>query len=278
MKRERDDERRRPKPRFTGPTQSCKFCSQKFDETLSKCPSCGKFNTPGTYATGGDETKLLSEVSPLPLQKIQTGPWDPCFSDGGGIVLTSVTLLGGAPGAGKSTLTLQMCGAIASATGREVLFVAKEQSEEEVKNHAIRIGVLHHHLIRLFPMGASGDLGPILMARKPCATIVDSLSKFASDPEKAVQVCKFFKEYAVQLKMPVIIIDHVTKDGDFAGLMSLQHEVDTLITIFPIQDVHKNMREMVTHKNRFGPAFEPIHLIMTGDKGLVKYEKQAEEL
>ena len=198
----------------------------------------------------------------FPLTRIQSGPWDKCF--GGGIVTTSVTIIGGCPAAGKSTMALQLSNRIAEVTNREIIYVGTEESVQEIKSRAIRLQLTCMHLIRIHPMGSSADLGSILTSRKPSAIILDSLPGLTSDPEIAVELCKRFKDYAVELNAPVIIIDHVTKGDDFAGLMQLQHAVDTLLSLFPNEN---GMRELATVKNRFGPANISVKLGMA-ERGL----------
>lgn len=243
-------------------TRACAVCDHRFENSLSKCPSCGHWNIPKITTDGTDQTILLSEVSSKPIQRISTGPWDKCF--GGGIVTTSVALIGGVPGAGKSTMSLQLADTIAEITNREIIYVGAEESVEEIKDRAMRLNLTQMGKIRMYPMGSNVDLGVILKNRKPSAIFLDSLPGLVSDPEVAVELCKRFKEYAVELKSPVIVIDHVTKDEDFAGLMALQHAVDTLITL---NRDDRGVRYLTTIKNRFGPANISVVLEMT-EKGL----------
>jgi len=191
-----------------------------------------------------------------------TGPWDICF--GGGIVTTSVTLIGGEPGAGKSTMSLQLSNEIARITNREIIYVGAEESAEEIKHRAMRLELTHMHLIRVHPMGSNADLGAILLNRKPSAVILDSLPGLVSDPEMAVELCGRFKDYAVELNCPIIVIDHVTKDNEFAGFKALEHKVDTTIA-FNVDD--GGLRYLTTIKNRFGPAHVSVMMKMT-EKGL----------
>ena len=200
--------------------RSCGFCAHKFDESKAQCPSCGQWNIPSAVNDSTDQTILLSDVSEKPINRIVTGPWDRCF--GGGIVTVSVTLLGGVPGAGKSTMSLQMADQIGLKTKREVIYIGAEESVEEIKYRAMRLDLKAMNLIRLHPMGSSADLGEIIKSRKPSAVILDSLPGLVSDPDVAVELCKRFKEYSVEYQFPTIIIDHVTKDNDFAGFMQLQ--------------------------------------------------------
>ena len=244
----------------------CKNCDHRFDVAKSQCPSCGLWNIPPRANDTSDQTVLLSEVSNDPISRIETGPWDKCFSMEGGIVTTSVTIIGGAPGAGKSTMSLQLSDRVAEVTEREVIYIGAEESAKEIKSRAMRLQLKAMHRIRVHPMGSSADLGAILQSRKPSAIILDSLPGLMNDPEMAVEMCKRFKDYAVELNAPVIIIDHVTKDGDLAGLMALQHAVDTLMTLFP-DGMTKNGRELITVKNRFGPANVVVRMDMT-ERGL----------
>jgi len=170
-------------------------------------------------------------------------------------------------------MALQLSDKICQITKKEIIYIGTEETAQQIKARASRLGVINMDRIRIFPMGANSDLGGILLSRKPCAVILDSLPGLTNDPEQAVELCKRFKEYAVELNAPIIIIDHVTKDDDFAGLMQLQHAVDTTITIFP--DKH-GTRQMTTIKNRFGPANFSIEMEMT-EKGLIEGEEFDEE-
>lgn len=264
-----------PKIKKKMQVQSCHRCEEKFDASKSQCPACGHWNTGQSNNEGDDQTLLLSEVEDIPLRQIKTGPWDVAFcKESPGIVSTSVTLLGGAPGAGKSTMAIQLCDEIAESEQREVFYIGAEESKGEYRSRARRLGLRNLKLIRLYPMGASSDIGGILRTRRPCAIVIDSLPGLTEDQEEAADICKTFKEYAVELDAPVIIIDHVTKDGDLAGLMALQHHVDTLLTLFPNDDTE--VRTLTVRKNRYGAANFDTSLLMTG-KGLVAYTEPEED-
>jgi DNA repair protein RadA/Sms len=197
----------------------------------------------------------------LPVRRIPTGPWDPCFGieideDGKehiGIVSNSSTLIGGAPGAGKSTLALQLCGAIVDSTGREVLYIATEEATSPIRARALRLGIRHVDRIRMIPIGVDADLGAIMRNRKPAAFVIDSLSNAFPDTRDQVEFCKAIKKYCVELDSPALIIDHVNKDVDFAGLMDLQHEVDTTL-LFTVYEDEDELRELKTVKTRNGPC------------------------
>lgn len=271
--------------------RACKRCEKPYPTIQSRCPSCGHWDSPVSSMLNADETVLLSEVSDSPLKYIQnTGPWDPCFSHAcaspprcqckpkrlGGIVTVSVTLLGGGPGAGKSTLALQISDRIAEVTGKEIIYVGAEEAKEQIKDRALRLKVKNMSLLRVYPMGASSDLGAILTRRKPAAIIVDSLPGLIGDPEQAVELAKRFKEYAVTLEAPVILIDHITKDDEFAGFMALQHEVDTTMQ-FTKYESDDPSRILETVKNRFGDSIS-VPLEMTGE-GLIagSYDDEDDE-
>jgi DNA repair protein RadA/Sms len=255
-------------------TRACRMCNVAFNAERSQCPSCGSWHVPqgmwGKAANGvdlKDETLLLSEVAESEVERILTGPWDKCF--GGGIARTAVNLIGGEPGAGKSTIALHIADEIANKTTTgEVLYVGAEESAKEVKARAARIGIKNYARIRILPMGAIAELGDVLLSRRPCAVMLDSLPGFVSDPEEAVVMCQRLKAYAVELNAPMLVIDHVNKDRDFAGLMKLQHAVDGLFTLFKdfrdgMPDSMKELRVMSVEKNRFGPAGVEVHFLMT---------------
>jgi len=261
--------------------QACRRCKDSFSIDKSKCPSCGFWNMTIVSDPNEDKTVLLSDTDGMVVSRISTGPWDNCwgfhFDDHGvksiGMVTTSVTLLGGVPGAGKSTLALQMANCIAKSTAREVLYISAEESNAEIRSRAKRLKLDSQNLIRLIPIGVPVELGGIMMHRKPVALIADSLPKIAPDPADAVSFCEKLKAYAIELNCPVIIIDHVTKEEEFAGMMALQHAVDTTLLFTVYGD---EVRELKTVKNRNGPSGTKVFLNMT-ELGLMHRDPSEDE-
>lgn len=240
--------------------------------TKVHCKECGAI-TFGNENSSKDSTVLLSEVTAETVPRIESGPWDPCF--GGGLALGSVSLISGAPGGGKSTLALQMVGAVAARTNREGLYVAAEEDGKQVRDRASRLGIARPDLIRLVSAvgGFSGDLGAIMKERKPVITVVDSLPGLIGKEDNSglgEEFAKWLKSRAIEHDMPIIIINHVNKAEDAAGTMALQHDVDTTVTLFA--DEHSEAREMFTVKNRFGPAHVTVRLLMT-EHGIIPLGK-----
>jgi DNA repair protein RadA/Sms len=255
-------------PKISG--QPCSFCGRIFGKNLSKCPRCK--TKAGSTSLDRGHTMLLSDAAGKPPARISTGPWDRCWGpangrDPDGIVTTSVSLIGGLRGGGKSTLSLQLCDNIAKKVGREVLYICSEEDIPEVQLRAERIKIACKHLIRGLTTTTGtesfGQLESILAQYQPCAIILDSIpGLMGPDQAGAVDLCKLMKTYSVKLKAPSILIDHVNKDGDFAGKEELQHTPDTCITLFP-RPGQENVRVLTTEKNRFGQAFVSVALEMT---------------
>lgn len=256
-------------------TRTCRRCDHDFPEERSQCPSCKFWNhdNPIRLVDGqnSDQTVLLSDVTASTTSRIKTGPWDACF--GGGVVRSSVVLIGGAPGAGKSTFALQLADGIAKVTKEEILYIAAEEANEPIKARAERLKLKNAKLIRLVPMGATSDLKEIFLNRRPTAIILDSLSGIAKDINEEVDMAEALKDYAVELNAPVLIVDHVNKQEEFAGLMELQHVVDTTVSLYPLYD---EIREMITVKNRHGAANVVVRLQMTAT-GLILAPDDEEE-
>lgn len=258
--------------------QECRHCGHHFPIDLLQCTSCRQWNFKEQLGDD-DGTSTLADVADRPLQTIQTGPWDICFCNQSntepGLVETSVTVIGGYPGSGKSTMSLQLGACLARSRNREVMYVAAEEAKEEIRARAVRLEINVLNLIRVYPMGATTDLGDVLDRRKPAAIVIDSVSGMTEDPAEQAQICKNVKGYAVSLKAPVIVICHVNKGGDFAGLMALQHHVDTLLILSPHQiGDNKNVRTLESVKNRNG-ALAQVMLEMT-EKGLIEYHLEDE--
>jgi DNA repair protein RadA/Sms len=227
----------------------------------------------GSKLAASDGVVRLSEIESSTRRRISTGInsldrlWGSeagsatSKEQGAGIVTGSVTLIGGKAGAGKSTICLQIASTIALTQQRDVMLILAEESEGDIKARADRLRLLGKEFILIFPMGNPYDVVECLRNRKPAAVFFDSLPGFVSSPEEGVELCKALKPIAVDLQSPFIVIDHINKQDDFAGLEKLQHEVDTLITIFPTDE--GELRELEVTKNRNGPANIQAHLLMT---------------
>lgn len=247
------------------PGYPCKHpgCGATVPQDKSRCPKCKTWHIPDLVPGGDDEeTVLLSDARVSQIVRLTTGMLDEVF--GGGLAETSVNLVAGPPGAGKTTLFLQLASICASLRNREVLYIANEQTPDEIKTTAERIQIPNIRMIRVVKAmgGLKSPLGDLIMRYKPCLMILDSLTKLTGDdPNLAIRVCEALKTYTVELKAPSLIVNQINKDGDHAGLMKIQHAVDA--TYFLEKDDTTGDRFFYSTKNRFGESPKAIELLMT---------------
>jgi DNA repair protein RadA/Sms len=245
--------------------QSCGFESPKW---LGRCPGCGEWNTLVEEATSPPrrsgrrpaEPVPLVEVAPLPEARIPTGIGELDRVLGGGIVPGSLILVGGDPGIGKSTLALMASHRIAQ-TGRTVLYVSGEESPQQTKMRADRIGAASRSILLLAETELDGIL-EVARRLRPVLLVVDSIQTVAradlgSSPGSVGQV----RECAAALLdlakgegIAVLLIGHVTKEGAIAGPRVLEHMVDTVL--YFEGERQQAYRILRAQKNRFGSTNE----------------------
>ena len=244
------------------PTKRCQFCDSRMATNKMQCPSCMMLQG-GVQISQKDETVLLKDVSESTETRIETGPWDKAFS--GGMLAGRVWLIGGGPGAGKSTLMLQLCNAFIKQFQKETLYIAAEETGGQIRSRAVRLEApFLLDRLRLLPIGANGDIGEMLVRHKPCFAVVDSVSKLTKDLEEQAEIIDRLKTYAITLGIPVFVVAHISKESDFAGIMKLQHNPDALFTFFSADD---GTRTLFVEKNRDGQAQIRMAFGMT-EKGL----------
>jgi hypothetical protein len=263
---------------------------------ISACKNCGGFLMPGKIfcqrcghitadaaSTGtvgapvkDDDFIDATDVMAQSVARLVTGgPWDEAW--GGGFVPSSITLLGGAPGSGKTTMLLQLSILLAKLTSKPTYYISAEQDKGELKLTIDRLGLpLERGSLRMLKnFGAGGSIDESTFTKAPPGMIIlDSISALCgNDKHTQIAICKRYKQYAVKHSAPTFLIAHMTKEHDFAGLMALQHEVDTLVTLFPEDD---GMRHLKAWKNRYGPTHAEYRLLMT-EQGLVTPPKKPDK-
>lgn len=249
----------------------CKDCGFESNKWLGQCPSCNAWNTfveapdidttiGKTLDIAGDlkdiEPKALGEISAIKEEKILTGITEFDNLMGGGIVKGSLSLIGGAPGIGKSTLLLQIVKNLGD-KGVDTLYISGEESLNQVKLRAERIGKFTDKV--KFVSDTNFDAIIKLITKcKPTVVIVDSIQTMAMSLEDKVpgsitqiKACtqNFFrlcKEYNIS----GFLVGHITKDGQVAGPKLLEHIVDTVL--YFEDDISRNLRILRCSKNRFG--------------------------
>ena len=253
----------------------CKECGNESPKWFGKCPACGAWNTcvEETVVTGKDSKSVKKNVGlemdkglPTPINEIGNAkeqriilPYEELNRVlGGGLVLGSLTLVGGEPGIGKSTLLLQTALQLA---GRKVLYISGEESQTQIKMRAERIGIHNTDCLILTETNTQEILKHFKNVQ-PDIVIVDSIQTLESPyvdatagslsqiRETAAEMNKIAKAYQV----PVFLIGHITKDGSIAGPKILEHIVDTVLQFEG--DRHYGFRILRTIKNRFGSASE----------------------
>jgi DNA repair protein RadA/Sms len=179
---------------------------------------------------------------------------------GGGLVPGSVTLVGGEPGVGKSTLLLQVAAAVAS-SGATTLYVTAEESAAQVRDRAQRLGGLDDRLLLAAETSVPAIVAQIVAAR-PALVVVDSIQTvhdpgLAAAPGSVTQVraaAHALVEVAKTTGVAVLVVGHVTKDGSLAGPRALEHVVDTVVSFEG--DRHHDLRLVRAVKHRFGSTQE----------------------
>lgn len=204
---------------------------------------------------------------------------------GGGFVPGSVVLLHGSPGIGKSTLLLQISAAMATADGqRSVLYASGEESVPQIATRASRLGSTHPHLLLM----AETRTEPMLDAARGLALsdelallVVDSIQTVYSDAQDGLpgnvsqirSVCAQLVSFAKQFDVPVVIVGHVTKDGQLAGPRVLEHMVDAVLSFEGDED--RTTRLLRATKNRFGSTLE-LGVFEMAESGLQEVSNPSE--
>jgi DNA repair protein RadA/Sms len=260
----------------------CDQCGNESLQWQGLCPSCGAGDslkpmtvTKGrperkSFAARSDAPQKLSEVAEADDPRIRTGLDELDRVLGGGLVLGSVTLLGGDPGIGKSTLLLQAGEALSAATS--TLYVTGEESLRQVSLRARRLGVLGDSL-RLLAETSIEAIIEHAQASGARVLIIDSIqtmhdAQVESSPGSATQVretAASLVRFAKSTGVSVLIIGHVTKEGVIAGPRILEHMVDTVL--YFESDAGSRYRMIRAVKNRFGAANEVGVFAMT-EQGL----------
>ncbi len=270
--------------------QSCGFESAKW---MGQCPGCKEWNSfveevvEKKSANSAGKMRQAAELTPLPLSAIHaedgvrmsTGMSELDRVLGGGIVKDSLVLVGGDPGIGKSTLLLQVCRNL-SAEGRFVLYISGEESLQQIKLRAERIGEFTDSLKLLCETNLELIQG-VIEQLKPEVVVVDSIQTFVSDavgaaPGSVSQVREttgVLLRIAKGMGLAVFIVGHVTKEGVVAGPRVLEHMVDTVL--YFEGDRHESYRILRGVKNRFGSTNE-IGVFEMRTEGLVEVENPSE--
>lgn len=261
----------------------CNECGYESAKWMGKCPACGAWNSffeEKVSKDVGNKSEKRKSVSPKPLnsvvgkenKRVGTGYSELDRVLGGGIVKGSLILIGGEPGIGKSTLILQICDKLK--TDGKVLYVSGEESAEQIKIRADRLGIDNENILFL----GETDIDIIeeqVDSIKPDLLIIDSIQTMYSDeitsaPGSVSQVREItsrIMKNCKQKEITTIIIGHVTKDGNIAGPRVLEHMVDTVLYLEG--ERYFSYRVLRGVKNRFGSTNE-IGMFEMMQEGMVE--------
>jgi DNA repair protein RadA/Sms len=259
----------------------CSHCDAQFPKWSGRCLECGSWGTLGeeikdkaeddkkklVKAIGGADLVDLRQVDTLNLQRLVTNIGEVDRVLGGGIVPGSLILLSGEPGIGKSTLVAQIADALAK--NNLVVYASGEESAAQVKGRLERLGCSLDNLRFIGETNIEKIISSVLKA-EPDLVIVDSIQTVYSSliPSEAGGINQIrggavkFMELAKEHDISVILIGHITKDGQVAGPKSLEHIVDTVLYLEA--ETNNNYCLLRASKNRFGSVNELGILEMTG--------------
>ena len=260
---------------------------------MGQCPGCKEWNTfveelvDRKALSGSGKRKPASEAKPVPLSSVVASNEERVSTNmkeldrvlGGGIVRGSLVLVGGDPGIGKSTLLLQVCRNL-SAQGQSVLYVSGEESLQQIKIRAERIGTFTDHLQLLCETNLD-LIREVIERQKPQIVVIDSVQTMYNDSvgsalgsvSQVREATSVLMQIAKGMDISIFIVGHVTKEGVVAGPRVLEHMVDTVL--YFEGDRHESYRILRGVKNRFGSTNE-IGVFEMRAEGLAEVENPSE--
>lgn len=271
----------------------CSSCGYETPKWLGKCPSCGEWNTITEHVVAKESKSIAAQVATLPRataqrvqdiseqenRRIDLGNKELNRVLGGGLVPGSLILLGGEPGIGKSTLSLQLA---LTDNNLSTLYVSGEESAEQIKMRATRIGI-HNEECTVYTETLLENIASQIEEQHPDIVIIDSIQTMYTDfvESSAGSVTQIRECAATLLKIAkssgtaIFIIGHITKDGTIAGPKILEHIVDVVLQF---EGDHNNTYRILRGiKNRFGATYE-IGVFEMRDNGLRSVENPSEIL
>lgn len=271
----------------------CTSCGYETPKWLGKCPSCGEWNTISEHVIAKESSSVAARVASVPkaiprkvqdieeqtTRRIDIGNNEVNRVLGGGLVPGSLILLGGEPGIGKSTLSLQLA---LTDNGLTTLYVSGEESAEQIKMRASRIGI-NNEECTVFTETLLENIVAQIEEQHPDIVIIDSIQTMYTDlvESSAGSVTQIRECAATLLKVAktsgtaIFIIGHITKDGTIAGPKILEHIVDVVLQFEG--DGNHTYRILRGIKNRFGATYE-IGVFEMRDTGLKGVENPSEIL
>lgn len=272
----------------------CTSCGNETPKWVGKCPGCGAWNTleehiekptaPGRAKSApvglSRKPQLIDQVDCDDEIRFSTGMDELDRVLGGGAVAGSLVLVGGAPGIGKSTLLLQICGSLCKE--RSVLYISGEESERQLKLRAQRLGVSSDRLYILSETRLS-DVLEATSEIKPDILIIDSVQTlYSEDNESSPGSVSQVKDCTMSLMhlsksegLTVFVVGHINKDGNIAGPKVLEHMVDCVL--YFEGDQNSSYRLLRAAKNRFGSTNE-IGVFEMMDNGLAEVPNPSQML
>lgn len=263
----------------------CQNCGYESAGYLGKCPECSSWGSfveetlsdlaPSNISPQG----IINNSKPELIDNIQVGKEIRVSTNisefdrilGGGLVQGSLVLIAGDPGIGKSTILLQTCGQLAH-QNKTILYVTAEESAGQLKLRADRLGVNGDGLY-IYPQTNLENIKSQIEEIKPDIVVIDSIqaiysqtiSSSAGSVSQIRECCNILMQIAKTKGITVLVIGHVTKDGNIAGPKVLEHMVDTVISFEG--DKYKSYRMLRSMKNRFGNTSE-VGIFEMGVNGL----------
>ena len=246
----------------------CSACGGEAPKWQGQCPHCQEWNSLGrfsgirpekTLAAANESIAVALASGPASDQRLSLGVDELDRVFGGGLTPGSVSLLGGEPGIGKSTLLLQVAATMAGV--RPVIYASGEESTDQISQRAHRLG-LRGEQLALLSDNALESILALCQERRAALLVVDSIQTMATaeaesspgSPQQLRECTAALVRFAKRSGTAVIIVGHVTKDGAIAGPKLLEHLVDTVL--YFDADAGSRYRMLRATKNRFGPVNE----------------------
>ncbi|MFB2551117.1 DNA repair protein RadA [Ensifer soli] len=272
----------------------CQNCGTVHTRWVGKCEGCGQWNTiveeDPTAGIGGGPNRTPKKGRPVALTtlsgetedapRIVSGMSELDRATGGGFVRGSALLIGGDPGIGKSTILMQAAAAL-SRGGHRVIYVSGEEAVAQVRLRAQRLGAADTDVLLAAETNVEDILATLADGKRPDLAVIDSIQTLWSDlaeaaPGTVTQVrtgVQAMIRFAKQTGTTVVLVGHVTKDGQIAGPRVVEHMVDAVLYFEGDRGHH--YRILRTVKNRFGPTDE-IGVFEMSDKGLREVSNPSE--